>query len=244
MDLAMAGTQSAQALPPPSLAPIEPGADALGTLSKGEFARLINVSPGRVSQYITERKLTGDALVGEGREQRINVEIAKAQLRDRLDINQRCGNGLDTRLKAAVPAPPPALPSPASPPTAPVGDGIEDQIKRERLETLQRQNRKLAEEEAARSGRYVDAESVKQQLGRLAGQMVTVFESALPELATAIAAQWKLPQRDVLHLIRAEFRKIRMTTSASLSASTADVPATIEEAIEDDDADEEDEPQG
>jgi hypothetical protein len=62
-------------------------------VSKGEFARMINVSPGRVAQYITGGKLSGSALVGAGRQQRVDVEIAKEQLRERLDAGQMQGNG-------------------------------------------------------------------------------------------------------------------------------------------------------
>lgn len=210
-----------------------PVPDARGTLSKGEFARLIGVTPGRVSQYIGDGKIAGDALVGEGREQRIHLERAKEQLRKRLDISQRLGNGINTRLAANValqsPQPPAATPAPPSTPLSP-SDAIEEQIKRGRLETLQRQNRKLAEDEAARAGRYVDAENSKQQLGRVAGQMMTLFEGSLAEIATAFAAHFKLPQRDVAHLLRSEFRKVRALNSATLLRAASAIPPLIEDA--------------
>lgn len=75
-------------------APVQPD----GTISKSEFAELLNVSIGRVCQYIAEGKLDGAALVGEGRGQRIHVEHAKAQLRARLNAAQMRGNGKTTRL--------------------------------------------------------------------------------------------------------------------------------------------------
>jgi hypothetical protein len=75
-----------------------PAAD--GTLSKSEFAEYLGVSPGRVAQYITDEKLSGDALVGESRRaQRIRVDVAVAQLRVRLDPSQMLGNGKKTRLE-------------------------------------------------------------------------------------------------------------------------------------------------
>jgi hypothetical protein len=79
-----------------------------GTLSKSEFAEYLGVSPGRVAQYVTDEKLSGDALVGESRRaQRIRVDVAIAQLRVRLDPSQMLGNGKKTRLEIdAAPAVP------------------------------------------------------------------------------------------------------------------------------------------
>ena len=73
-------------------------------LTKSAFARACNITPGRVSQYITARQLTAPALVGEGRAQRVDLELGRAQLRDRLDIDQRLINGLSTRLDDPKPA--------------------------------------------------------------------------------------------------------------------------------------------
>jgi hypothetical protein len=68
------------------------------TVGKAEFAECVGVSPSRVSQYIAEGKISGDALVGSGRAARIRFEIAVAQLRERLDPSQMAGNGRNTRL--------------------------------------------------------------------------------------------------------------------------------------------------
>jgi hypothetical protein len=117
-------------------------------VSKGQFAALRNVSPGRVSQWIQEGKIEPDALVGEGRNAKINVAVATQQLRDALDVSQLAGNGVGTRLD--LPLPPPAQASPSREP-APSGDPIADAIKQERLDQLRRANRREAEEEAARA---------------------------------------------------------------------------------------------
>src|SRR5690242_14043346 len=80
-------------------------------VSKGEFARLINVSPGRVSQYIAAKQIFGDAIVGEGRGAKINYELACEQLRLRRDPDQAIANGLRTNLETPPPANVPASPS-------------------------------------------------------------------------------------------------------------------------------------
>lgn len=221
----MAENQGVSA-PPPAVLAAKPVPDGAGTLAKGEFARHIGVSPGRVSQYIAGGKLSGEAITENGR---IVVEKAKAQLRLKLDVSQMAGNGLDTKLKAAPATETAPISSPlATLPLAPT-DTVEEQIKLERLAEYRARNRKLAEEEAARAGRYVDAESVKLQLGRVAGQMMTIFEGALPELATAAAAHFKLPQRDVLHLLRTEFVAIRGRVASSLAKEAETLPVLVEQ---------------
>ncbi len=72
-------------------------------VTKGEFARLRGVTPGRVSQWIADGKIGPEAMEGEGRFARIRVAVATAQLKARLDIGQRFGNGLSTDLTAPVP---------------------------------------------------------------------------------------------------------------------------------------------
>lgn len=212
-------------------------------LSKGEFAKLISVSAGRVSQYISEKKLTGEALVGEGRGQRIRVQQALAQLKVRLDIDQRLSaNGINTNLDhGGRDKPPPSFEAPVSDPLreplfqAPT-DRVEEQIKAERLESLRRQNRKLAEEEAARAGRYVIASDAEQQLGRALALQMSWFEGVLGELAAAVCSQFSLSNRDVVHCLRTSLREARERSSAAMQAQAEAMPKLVEdEALDDDD---------
>ena len=73
-------------------------------LRKSDFARACNITPGRVSQYIAAGQLTPPALVGEGRGQRVDLDLGRAQLKLRLDTDQRFINGLNTRLDDPSPA--------------------------------------------------------------------------------------------------------------------------------------------
>ena len=72
-------------------------------VTKSAFASLIGVSAGRVSQFLSEKKIFGDALVGEGRCARIRVSVACQQLKRNLDISQRFGNGITIRLDQPLP---------------------------------------------------------------------------------------------------------------------------------------------
>ena len=133
--------------------PVEPGFRSLKlrnmdhVLSKQSFAELIGVTPARLSQYLAEGRISGEAIVGVGRHARINVAVAQAQLKTRLDITQRIANGR-ARLDGAGAA------------------AIEDDIKAERLAQLRHLNQRAAEEAALRAGAYVKAADVRQQFGR------------------------------------------------------------------------------
>lgn len=199
-------------------------------VSKGKFAELKNVSPGRVSQWIAEGKIGADALVGDGRKARIRVSIANEHLRRKLDAIQSAANGLDTKL-AAVAGPvsgdTTVMPAGAR---APDIDPIEEQIKRERLEGIRRDNRKKAEDEGARAGRYVSTDDVRQQMGRVVSEMENAFEGELGAFASAIAAEYQLSQRDVLHLLRAQRRASRERTSAAYRQAAEKLPELVEVA--------------
>lgn len=221
-------------------------------ISKGAFAKRRNVSPGRVSQWISEGKIFGVALVGDGRHAQIRESVAVAQLNRKLDIIQRLGNGLSTRLD------PIATPQPATAPAAPLmpsassenapdgaadgprADPIEDKIMRERLEQLRRLNRKTATEEAARAGLLVNAEISQAQFGKIAVQMVTLFDGALSTFAASISARFHVPHRDVLHLLRSDFRKVRADAANAVRRVADAMPATIEQELEDQSDDESD----
>ena len=54
-------------------------------VSKSAFADIVGVSRVRVSQYLAEGKIHGDALVGTGHKARIRVAVAMEQLKRNLD---------------------------------------------------------------------------------------------------------------------------------------------------------------
>lgn len=177
---------------------------------KGEFAQICNVTPGRVSQWIKERKIHGAALVGEGRDQRVRVTLAQAQLRKVLDIGQRFGNGLATRLQA----PPPARQQEA--PRPPEATTVEDRIKAEKLRQAEMATRRQQEEERARRGMYVLAVDARAESARVAGTILKFLEGGLNDLAGELAARFGIPQRDALHALRGGFRSIRSNAVQAL----------------------------
>jgi hypothetical protein len=71
-------------------------------VTKAEFASLVGVSPGRVSQWLRAGKIDGAAIVGEGRDARIDAELAKRQLDARLDLGQRLGANGKAQLAGSL----------------------------------------------------------------------------------------------------------------------------------------------
>lgn len=171
-------------------------------ISKAEFARRRNVSKARVSQWLGAGKIFGDAI----KDGQIDEALACEQLKVKLDIDQRhSGNGLATNLEATG--------ARASAAELPIANTVEQQIARERLIGLQRTNREKEIDEAARLGQLCDASEARQATGREVARVVARIEGSLTELASAIAAQFKVPNRDVLHCLRGEWRKIRQNAA-------------------------------
>ena len=192
-------------------------------ISKGEFARLINVSPGRVSQMIAEGKIDGDALDGAGRSAKIRANVAKRQIAERTDISQRFGNGLSTRLELDLELDKPETANGVRQSTDPVGD----QIKAERLRAQVMANERQAERRMIERGHLVLAADVSAALNRSCAQMLNTFEGAIGDFASAIAAKFNLPARDVLHLMRTEFHKVRSTAALAARHEAEGLPKTL-----------------
>lgn len=194
-------------------------------VTKGQFAALVGVHRSRVSQWLAEKKIHGDAIVGSGRHARIRVALAKHQLNQTLDIDQRIGANARARLDNGAAAP---LPEAGQPHTlAPASPTIDDKLKKERLEQLELQNERAREERAARAGIYVRADAARREMGRVAAGLMTIFESALPEFAAAVAARSNLTSRDAVHLLRTAWRTIRERSSVQQSESAAALPALV-----------------
>lgn len=194
-------------------------------VTKGEFAKLCGVSPGRITQWIDEGKITGDALVGEGRSAKIRVEVAKRQVALRRDIGQAFGNGLDTRLANPIAR---ILEDDDDPIDPTSTDDVDRKIKLAKLEAVERANRLSAIEEDEKNGVYTETATVRAEMGKIAVQIMRIFEGALPELATAIAGEFKLQARDVTHFLNERFTKIREQAAKAAAAAAKEIPETIE----------------
>lgn len=169
-------------------------------LRKTDFAREVGVSISRVSQWLGEGKIDHRALVGSGCRARINVEVALARLKETLDSDRHLGFGGKAKLnsqKAAASARDASagigmareIGNPASDASGEAGERVEDRIKQARLAQLSLSNDKAREDAAARSGKFTKTDDARQEIGRATARLLTVMESSLSEMASAIAAQ-------------------------------------------------------
>ncbi|TIX21535.1 hypothetical protein [Mesorhizobium sp.] len=174
-----------------------------------------------------------DALEGQGRNAKVIVARAVEQIKLKRNIGQALGNGLSTRLDLDPedqPEPPRSTPADADRLTP----NVDNELKQQRLEAERRRNRLAAEDEAARRGRLVDATLVRAEMTKLAQAIEDENAGMLTDFASAVAAEFKLPQRDVLHLLR----KVRADKKAGAAdrarRRAASLPEFVEAIIEED----------
>ncbi|MEH6521212.1 MAG: hypothetical protein V7775_08310 [Sulfitobacter sp.] len=203
-------------------------------MTQADFARHVGVSRAAVSQWKSRDILRDDAFTQPGKKGKLIVSVAVEQVRSNRDIGQALGNGIETRTSTGeAPAAEPlaeevqldlakadAQTITSAPAKAILAEdnSIEGQIKRAKLEQQLRTNRMHATEEAVRQSKLVAADDAREQMTRVANMMLQVFEGALPDLGAAISAQFEIPQRDVVHLLRAEFNKVRSTAATKEKA--------------------------
>jgi hypothetical protein len=162
-------------------------------LSKSEFARHCGVSPQRVHQWVVEGKISDDAIVGVGRTAKINVPIALAQLRERLDTGQRFSlNGLSTRLNGEGP--------PA--PRKSVRPDLEEELKSRTNLALWLISR-LKEKDPRGSDESIFGLTV------IAQEAFKLFDTTLVELARAITQQHSMSTEEILKLFRDTYEEVR-----------------------------------
>lgn len=183
--------------------------------SKSEFAERIGVSAARVSQYIAEGKIGPAEMEGEGRYARIRTEAAIEKLKLTLDPAQKIANGQPLPKAEAAPKPASEI------------DQLDLQLRREKLQQAQAQNRKALEEERARQGLYMRTADARAEMTKLMAMVLHHVEGGLTELAQAIAAQFNLPPRDVTHAVTQQSRAMRTKISERLASDADNLGDTI-----------------
>jgi hypothetical protein len=197
---------------------------------------MCNVSKGRVTQWLTAGLIDG-TIGGEGRSAAIDVDIAQAQLKERRAVNESCGlNGLNTKLDGVHPQPPRVdvvetvgdnhslrvgSAAPAAPANHEDAETVDARIKAEKLKQNEILTRKQEMEELTRHGKWMVAADVTCEMNRLSSEMIRIFEGCFPDLASAIAVKFQVSQREVLHLLRGEFRQAREQLVATRKAAAA-----------------------
>lgn len=205
---------------------------AADIMTKSAFAAHVGVSAGRISQYIAERKIFGDALEGEGRNAKIRASVAVEQLRKTLDPSQRFGaNGAATRsapVASELSFDGPEKPKAPLKPTV-IVDPFIDEVAAEKLKQQKITTARMEREEALELGRYMLTDDARREMVKAVAEAFKVMEQAIPEMAKAIAAQFSMSTHDATHVLLKAFRDHR----AKKARDFADAAAELEEHVED-----------
>lgn len=188
-------------------------------LSASELATTLNLSKGRISQYVSEGKLEG-CFAGSGRERRFDLEKVAVALGRRLDKGQMLGNGLETRrtLRQIRVAETPAPTGENKPKRrdGPLPDGDQDQLELIKTATANEQLRKLRRDNELAEGHYVLASEVERQVVRTIAQEIAAFETVLRDGARAIADDMGVEFKAARKILTDLFRAHRQGRSETL----------------------------
>lgn len=191
-------------------------------LTKSDFASYIKRDPAFVTRAIASGKLSGLALVGEGRGTRINVAEALRQLAIKLDLGQQ--------LAQAAPIFPLPSQSSVSPATGAVTVGTverpasdasallagDDLLAEQRAEQVRLRNDKLraeiergAREDAVACAQLVDSQAVSRALQRQLGPLVAIFDELPAAIAKPLSEQFGLDYPETLIAVKNAVRRQR-----------------------------------
>lgn len=205
-----------------------------------------------VSHWVADGKISKEALVGEGRRQRIWYERARADLALKLDPGQQNAQNNPVDL-ASMPVPSlPDVPTTAdvpalatSPPVASVrssSDPDEDpDLRRKRRADADRavQDAITAfRRNEIESGRWISADEVRKEFGSELAKVIGAHDTFVGStLARALADRFGLDWKEISLLCRTEYRKFRSDgaeqTAAELKAHEAERAAEEVELIDD-----------
>lgn len=218
--------------------------------TQADFARMMNVSRAAVSQWKSNGILTDAAFSEPNKKGKLVVSVATEDVRRNRDIGQSLGNGMATGAGASAepvaPAPdlvPDAVaPDRVAPQPDQIGDAVhqkpvaqdiprtptpQDLLIEARLEKQLRENRLQAADEAVRAGLLMSSDDAREQMARIAGMMLQIFEGSLTDFSDVIARKFDVSQRDVLHLLKSEFRNVRSRAADKERARLADTEKDV-----------------
>jgi len=185
-------------------------------VTKGQLAKIAGVSPGRVSQWIAEGKVTKEAMVGEGRSAMIDLNIAGPQLDLTLDFDQRQAQAI------------------AKPTTAIATASItpeQQRIAAVKAETAEIELRQLRRREQEQQGVLIRASEARQVFGRELSELITAIEQQfLPEAAETVARELGIDHKAVTTILRAAFRDFRAKRSDLAKSAAVTTAQMVEES--------------
>ena len=194
-------------------------------VNSSELAKALNVSPGRVSQYVSEGKLAG-CYTGDGRARRFDLGKATVALGRTLHPGQMLGNGADTRkaltsLKLGqidqdedeeeLPKTAAAKKLPPPRDGGPLGSNDPDRYELARTQKAEEETRRLRRMNAEAEGSYVLAAEVERQVARLIAQEIAEFEAVRRNGSRRVADKLGVDFKVVRQVLMEQWRGHRAT---------------------------------
>jgi hypothetical protein len=207
------------------------------SLTTTELADRLQVSKGRVSQYVSAGKLDG-CYTGDGRARRFDLVKVCSALGKRLDMGQMMGNGAATKRAIA------ALQGGDDDPPAPrqaetLRDGAElpasdtGRYDLARTQKAEEEARKLRRQNLQEEGRYVLATEVERQVTKVLSQEIAEFEGVLRVAARAVADQMGVDFKVARKILIDTWRGHRAARAGVLEDQGKEVILTAAERDED-----------
>lgn len=201
------------------------------SISASELANQLNLSKGRISQYVSEGKLDG-CFKGDGRARRFDPALVAEALGRGLDKGQMLGNGLSTRRALRtikVEAEPVDAPteSPDRKRDGRVDRGDTDQLELLKIARANEELRTLRRNNATSEGQFVLAAEVDRAVSKLIAQEIAEIETVLEQGARAIADELSIDYRAARKILKDIWREHREARAVQLQ-SQSEVAAMTE----------------
>ncbi|MCG5240082.1 hypothetical protein ACIU1J_01885 [Azospirillum doebereinerae] len=189
-------------------------------MSKSDFARHRGVSPAAVSQWISSGRLSGAALVGEGRTAKVDVAEADRQLATTLDLGQQMAQ---QTLR-------PALPVAAAPllPRSPEDDHAA-RYQKARADSAEIDADRARRREQAERGLYMETDPARAAWGKELGGLLTAIDQWISDLAPALAAEPSRDPKVLAVVLRRRWREFRQKQADQARATRTATPALTHE---------------
>jgi hypothetical protein len=216
-------------------------------VNSSELAKALNVSPGRVSQYVSEGKLAG-CYTGDGRARRFDLGKATVALGRQLHPGQMLGNGAETRkaltslklgqidqdddeedVQKPVAARKPLPPRDG----APLGDRDPDRYELARTQKAEEETRRLRRMNAEAEGTFVLKAEVERQVARMLAQEVAEVEAVLRDGARRVADKLGVDFKAVRQIMMDQWRSHRAVRTEALASKADGADLSAEEMAED-----------
>ncbi|MDP3960295.1 MAG: hypothetical protein Q8Q26_09620 [Pseudorhodobacter sp.] len=202
-----------------------------------ELADKLGLSSARISQYVSEGKLSG-CYSGEGRARRFDPSAVAKALGRRLDVAQMLGNGAETRRALAAMQDHGQEASRQAPKPRQIDGGelIEkdpDRYELARTQKTEEEARKLRRLNAEAEGTFLLASEVERQIARQMAQEVAEFETVLRDGARRVADKLGVDFKTARQIMVDTWRSHRVGRSQQVAVEAGSAGLTEAERDED-----------